>query len=65
MSYGKFYLRGDSIDYVFMGERRKVTEVAQQLADENNEFIEVWPDPSNDDYKPLAVCSALPQKGEI
>jgi len=58
--YGKFFLRGPDIDLVFMGERNNVIEEADRLATKHSTAIEVWPDPSNDDYRPLAVCVALP-----
>jgi hypothetical protein len=58
--YGKFFLRGENIDLVFMGERSKVIEEANRLAQKHDTSIEVWPDPANDDYRPLAVCLALP-----
>jgi hypothetical protein len=58
--YGKFFLRGENIDLVFMGERSKVIEEANRIAAKHATSVEVWPDPSNDDYVPLAVCCALP-----
>jgi len=58
--YGKFFLRGEDIDLVFMGERFNVIEEATRLAEKHDTYIEVWPDPSNEDYRPLAVCVAVP-----
>jgi hypothetical protein len=61
VSYGKFFLRAEDIDLVFMGEREAAIEQADRLAQKHNTAIEVWPDPSNEDYSPLAVCVALPK----
>ncbi len=60
MTYGKFFLRGENIDLVFMGHHVNVIEEANRLAVKHGTAIEVWPDPSNEDYRPLAVGVALP-----
>ena len=60
MSYGKFFLRAEDIDLVFLGEREAAIEQANTLAVKHKTAIEVWPDPANEDYSPLAVCVALP-----
>ena len=58
--YGKFFLRGENIDLVFMGERDNVIQEADRIAAKHDTAVEVWPDPENEDYRPLAVCLALP-----
>jgi broad specificity phosphatase PhoE len=60
VSYGKFFLRAEDVDLVFMGPRESAVQEAHRIAKEHDTAIEVWPDPENEDYTPLAVCVALP-----
>ena len=60
----KYMLRGYSEDAQVKGTLDKAREKAQQMADRLDEYIEVWPDPSNDDYRPLCAAVALPKEGK-